>query len=554
MTDEFKDVKFTGISVTDGKSPSINFEVMDCINAKIVGLSILRTDLTPRNLENLIASNNGICEEPDEICDFLLKNYNSNLKTRQFPIARYHTQLGWKEGDGKSIFLGQNIVSDDETILSEYSGKLDLKPRGNIENVVTMLNEEIIGTKEWSKLEAVLSAAVGSLLLSFANHFWNADLNNVILHLFGGSSNGKSTALTLFVSVATNPEKKKGYWLIFASTEGSLVKRIGNNEGLPVVIDELSGVTKKELDGFVYTIGNGEEKDRLKPGGIGLQESATFQTVVMSSGELSLLKKCTQNEGGRARCFEFANEQWTSSKSQAVNVKACLSKNYGLIAPMIAKELIHNSNRWRQRLNYYRRKVEKEIRERNITCSIKDRVGEYVALFTLAGEVTNATLNISLKIDEIFDFFFTNIVVANDEEANMGKNAYYTIMKYVSEHRDLFADAGFYGGTRSQFNTFDLDADKDGFIYGCRNHIVDDKVYNNIIVFRSGRIESVLSEAGFSETKVALYKLRQSKLIKTKDANRNTYPYVINGTEVNCVAVYFEDKGTEVQDIGDETE
>ncbi len=386
------------------------------------------------------------------------------------------------------------------------------------------------------------------------NHFWNADLNNVILHLFGGSSNGKSTALTLFVSVATNPEKKKGYWLIFASTEGSLVKRIGNNEGLPVVIDELSGVTKKELDGFVYTIGNGEEKDRLKPGGIGLQESATFQTVVMSSGELSLLKKCTQNEGLRARCFEFANEQWTSSKSQAVNVKACLSKNYGLIAPMIAKELIHNSNRWRQRLNYYRRKVEKEIRERNITCSIKDRVGEYVALFTLAGEVTNATLNISLKIDEIFDFFFTNIVVANDEEANMGKNAYYTIMKYVSEHRDLFADAGFYGGTRSQFNTFDLDADKDGFIYGCRNHIVDDKVYNNIIVFRSGRIESVLSEAGFSETKVALYKLRQSKLIKTKDANRNTYPYVINGTEVNCVAVYFEDKGTEVQDIGDETE
>lgn len=389
MTDEFKDVKFTGISVTDGKSPSINFEVMDCINAKIVGLSILRTDLTPRNLENLIASNNGICEEPDEICDFLLKNYNSNLKTRQFPIYRYHTQLGWKEIDGMPIYLGQNIISDDETMLSEYSGKLDLKPRGSIEDIVTMLNKEIIGTEEWSKLEAVLSAAVGSLLLSFANHFWNADLNNVILHLFGGSSNGKSTALTLFASVATNPEKKKGYWLIFASTEGSLVKRIGNNEGLPVVIDELSGVTKKELDGFVYTIGNGEEKDRLKPGGIGLQDSAAFQTVILSSGEISLLKKCTQNEGLRARCFEFANEQWTASKSQAVHVKACLRDNYGLIAPMIAWELIHNSNRWRQRLNFYRRKVEKEIKARNITCSIKDRVGEYVALFTLAGEVTN---------------------------------------------------------------------------------------------------------------------------------------------------------------------
>lgn len=87
MTDEFKDVKFTGISVTDGKSPSINFDVMDCINAKIVGLSILRTDLTPRNLENLIASNNAICEDPEEICNFLLKNYNSNLKTRWWAIC-----------------------------------------------------------------------------------------------------------------------------------------------------------------------------------------------------------------------------------------------------------------------------------------------------------------------------------------------------------------------------------------------------------------------------------------------------------------------------------
>lgn len=552
MTDEFKDVKFTGISVTDGKSPSINFDVMDCINAKIVGLSILRTDLTPRNLENLIASNNGICEDPEEICNFLLKNYNSNLKTRHFPIDRYHTQLGWKEIDGEPIYLGQNIISDDETILSEYSGKLDLKPRGNIENVVTMLNEEIIGTKEWSKLEAVLSAAVGSLLLSFANHFWNSDLNNVILHLFGGSSNGKSTALSLFASVATNPEKKKGYWLIFASTEGSLVKRIGNNEGLPVVIDELSGVTKKELDGFVYTIGNGEEKDRLKPGGNGLQESAVFQMVVLSSGEISLLKKCTQNEGLRARCFEFANEQWTYSKSQAVHIKSCLSKNYGLIAPMIAKELIHNSNRWRQRLNFYRRKVEKEIKERNITCSIKDRVGEYVALFTLAGEVTNATLNISLSIDKIFDFFFTHIVVANDEEANMARNAYYALLKYISENAELFAECGYIGGSRSILNTFSIDAEKEGLYYGIRQRIIDNKEYDMVYVFRPGKAESILTDSGFAETKVALFKMRKEGLLKTKDPARNTYTYNINGVDVNCIAIYYQDNSAKIHDIGDE--
>lgn len=419
MTNESKDIKFVGISVKDGQAPAIKFKVFDCINDKTIELSIPRTELLPRNVENLIACNNGICEEPEEICNFLLKSYNSCLKTRQFHIERYHTQVGWKEIDGKPIYLGQNVISDNETLQSEYSGKLDLKPSGDIKEVIDMLNCEIIVTQEWSKLEAILCAAVGSLILSYANHFWDSDLNNVILHLFGGSSNGKSTALTLFASVATNPQKKKGYWNTYTSTEGSLIKKIGNNEGLPVVIDEISGVTKKQLDSFVYSIGNGEEKDRLKPGGNGLQESAVFQTVVLSSGELSLLKKCTQNEGLRARCFEFANEQWTYSKSQAVHIKSCLSKNYGLIAPMIARELIHNSNQWRKRLEFYRERVEQEIEKRNITCSIKDRVGEYVALFTLAGEVINVTLNVSLDIDKVYEFFFTNIVVANDEEANM---------------------------------------------------------------------------------------------------------------------------------------
>lgn len=552
MTNESKDIKFVGISVKDGQAPAIKFKVLDCINDKTIELSIPRTELSPKNVENLIARNNGICEEPEEICNFLLKSYNSCLKTRQFPIERYHTKVGWKEIDGKPVYLGQDVISDNETLQSEYSGKLDLKPSGDIKEVIDMLNREIIVTQEWSKLEAILCAAVGSLILSYANHFWDSDINNVILHLFGGSSNGKSTALTLFASVATNPQKKKGYWHTYTSTEGSLIKRIGNNEGLPVVIDEISGVTKKQLDSFVYSIGNGEEKDRLKPGGNGLQESAVFQTVVLSSGELSLLKKCTQNEGLRARCFEFANEQWTSSKSQAVHVKACLRDNYGLIAPMIAWELIHNSNRWRQRLNFYRGKVEKEIKERNITCSIKDRVGEYVALFTLAGEVTNATLNISLKIDEIFDFFFTHIVVANDEEANMARNAYYALLKYISENAELFADCGYIGGSRSILNTFSIDAEKEGFYYGIRQRIIDNKEYDMVYVFRPGKVESILTDSGFAETKVALFKMRKEGLLKTKDPARNTYTYNINGVDVNCIAIYYKDNSAKIHDIGDE--
>lgn len=153
MTD-IKDIEFRGVSKIEGKSPEIKFAIYDCINDKQVELSIARTNLTAHNLDKLISLNNGICEEPEEICNFLLKSYNSCLKTRQFPIEIYHIQVGWKEIDGKPIYFGQNVISDNETLQSEYSGKLDLKPSGDIKEVIDMLNCEIIATQEWSKLEA----------------------------------------------------------------------------------------------------------------------------------------------------------------------------------------------------------------------------------------------------------------------------------------------------------------------------------------------------------------------------------------------------------------
>ena len=57
MTNESKDIKFVGISVKDGQAPAIKFEVFDCINDKTLELSIPRTELLPRNVENLIARN-----------------------------------------------------------------------------------------------------------------------------------------------------------------------------------------------------------------------------------------------------------------------------------------------------------------------------------------------------------------------------------------------------------------------------------------------------------------------------------------------------------------
>ena len=554
MKDDCKEVVFSGISLVEGKEPNVNFKIRDCINERTIELSIPRSEMTPKKVENAIVSNNGICEDAEEIFKNLIQAYNNNLRTQAIQIRRFYESVGWKMDNGTIIYCGDNAISNCNIPKSEYCGNIDLVPCGSIDNIVSMIKSEITGQPDWCKLEAVLCISVGSLVLAYANVFWDADINNLILHLFGGSSNGKSTALSLFVSVASNPTKKKGFWLSYSSTEGYLIKWIGNNNGLPVTIDEISGVTKKERHSFVYPFRNGEEKGRLKAGGVNMQESAVFQMVILSSGEVSLLRKCTQNEGLRARCIEFPNEMWTISSAQAKRIKACLKKNYALIAPLVAQSLMEDSEYWKKRWEYYRKLVETEITARKITCSIKDRVGEYVALFTLAGEIINKTLNVDLDIEEIYKFCFLHIVVANDDEANMARNAYYTIINYISEHQDLFADCTFIGGARTQFDSIYLDADKEGFFYDCNDHEANGVIYNRVYVFRPGKVESILADAGFTESRVALYKLRKEKLLKTKDAKRNTFNYVINDVELKCIAVYYVNNTGKVCDLGEDEE
>ncbi|MBO5031681.1 MAG: DUF927 domain-containing protein [Lachnospiraceae bacterium] len=536
------DVFFKGVTCIERKNPQITFSVKDCINNVYVDVNIPRTAMEPSNVERAIAINNGVCEDAKSICRNLLKRYNSALKDGTLHIRYLHTRLGWHIVDNETVFYGDSIVCKDNAVISSYCGNIDVKPVGDIMNVINMIKNKIIGVQGWSKLEAVIAFGVGAIVLAYANIEWNTSFNNILLHLVGGSTTGKSTALILFSGLGCNPDPKLGFWISHASTEGSIIKRIGNNNGYPVAIDEISAGTRKEYDSFVYTIGNGEEKDRLKPGGIGLQDSVTFQTAVLSSGEVSLLKKCSKNEGIRARCIEFANVYWTESKQQSIAIKECMKSNHGLVAPMVAKELIANGDKWKERWEFWRKKVDAKISKDKICLSIGGRVADYVALFTLAAEIANVVLDIELNVNEIFKFCYEYIIIANEEEANLAVRAYSAIVEYISRNRDRFADATFFGGSRSMYDDVTLDTNQDGFYHNVRRKTINGNVYDMVYVFRMGAMENILADAGFADAKVSLFKLREAGYLKTKDNNRNTYSYTINGSTQKCIAVYFRDE------------
>ena len=539
--EEVKAIVIDNVSVKKGKAPILTFSFPDYLLGGKKSVSMELTKINPKSLRNQILKNNGICEDSELQYKQLMKSYNKSAMQHVLKIIRKHDNLGWELLDDKElVFYGDTAVSERDDIQSEYDGALDIKPKGSIEKIVTMIKKQILDIKEWSPMQAVIAFSASATVLPFVKTFWGVDLDNPILHLHGGSTSGKSTVLKLNAGLGSNPAKKKAFWLTHESSLVALIKRIGNNMGYPVSIDELSSAKRKEYDEFVYSLGNGEEKDRVKAGGVGLQESASFSTVIMSSGEVSLLRKCSSNEGIRARCIEISNVTWTASKEQANEIKRCMRYNYGFLPELIAKELLKNTELWKTRWSEISRDVEMRIEKDKIMISIIPRVADYVTLFILAAEIVNKVLNIKLDVKKIYDFCYMHIVVANADEANMAQRVYDTLLEHYGMHRDLFPEGEYYG-CKSQNNVYSLNPEEEGFTRSAyRKRTVNGVVMDRQIVFRLSSIERILDEKGFS-VKVALNKLKDAKLLGTKDDRRYTSKVTINDVEQDVVIIYVKD-------------
>lgn len=540
----------SNILVEDNEAPKAELSICNMLTGEYVTEYVAIDELNKEKFKKLILKNGGVCTCPDAQFKKLKSEYFKSLIDKSAHIIKIHKDLGWKNSNGTNVFLGHNKISltGEE---SGYRGNIDVSPVGNTDELVAMIDKWIIGCSEWSPLEAVISFSVAATILPFIRLVWGMELDNPIIHIIGGSTTGKSTALKMHVSFGSDfTNRKRSFLISFESSLVSIIHRIGQNWGFPVSIDELSAGSRKSYDEFIYTLGNGEEKDRLKAGGIGLQESATFSTVVMTSGEISMHRKCSNNEGIRGRCFEIPNVHWTESKEQSVAIIECLRNNHGLITPLVAEEMLKNSDFWHDRWNEISNKVHSKILDDKVYVSITPRVADFVTLFTMAAEVVNKIFSIKLNVDAIFKFCYDYIIIANAEEANLAERAYACIMGHFSNNLALYPDGELYG-CKDQYNGYSLQTEEEGFHRdAARVRKVMGKELNKQVVFRKSSIERILDEGGFS-VKVALNKLKEANLLATKDRARCTNRATINGVEQDVVVVYYKNDADDAIVVND---
>ena len=145
---------------------------------------------------------------------------------------------------------------------------------------------------------------------------------------------------------ATNGEVicERSVYGSWGATENSTTAQCCGNMGAAIIFNELGKFDGKDLTRIVYNLSEGTDKVRLDPK-MTSYTSESYATSIISSGEISLLSRCTSKATGlQVRVLEIS-DQLTDNAEQARTIKDVCRKHNGHAAPAFAQYILDNGDR-----------------------------------------------------------------------------------------------------------------------------------------------------------------------------------------------------------------
>lgn len=358
---------------------------------------------------------------------YVLKQIRNGISN--MPETFVHSEMGFSHYNDKLIFKHFQLLGSGINIKSIYDGEYDIEPKGSLQNWLSLFDEEVKG---YIPLELAVVFGLAAPLVGLIADTVN--VNSQLIHLVGNSSIGKTTALQLAVSTFGSPQiSPNSLILTYNATQNSLVKKLAGNRGVPMAIDEASMVPSKDWTDYLYIITSGEDKERLTKE-LKLVERASFRTVVLSSGEYSLISKAANNIGIHGRVLEFSDIKWTKGSVNSNVIKEVCSTNYGHIGPKFVLELMKISQESLKReYNKWCKKIQGLLKP----TQIRDRLAQTLSIYMLVACIAKSKLKLDLDIKGILGFLIQNV---NDKatEFDIAIKAYEYIKEVVAKNPHHF--------------------------------------------------------------------------------------------------------------------
>ncbi|WP_369355207.1 DUF927 domain-containing protein [Lysinibacillus capsici] len=441
------------------------------------------------------------------VIDYLVKS------EKKVPVSYQYNYLGWGAYKQRLLFKHSSLSFGDRTN-AEYKGMFNIQPKGSLFIWEQTVEKYIKGH---IPLELALCLGFSATLVGYINQFLDIHQDSLLFHLSGNSTTGKSTAAMVAVSGFGDPKEGPNSLIqSFDGTDNALVSLITKNYGVPIAFDETTMTTMKQekLTSFLYKWAKNVEKARQNRNAE-LREREAWGTTIITTGESSIIGQSNQNEGIRARVFEFEGIQWTKDKNQATKLNHLLSANYGWgVKPFVDNFLkysrAHFLAAWQN---------ETEIMERHLPNSkFENRISKKFSLVIMTAMLLNETFDFDFDVEGIRQMLVQQEMVSLEERL-IGPKALELIREWVLKYQKHFY-INSQGNPESQT------------IYGRID--IDKKASTTTVFILASEFKQMLRLAGFSDVKVVLRELdKLSVLIKEKDTQQNKYHIrrVIKGQE-----------------------
>ncbi|WP_103144409.1 cassette chromosome replicative helicase [Staphylococcus aureus] len=410
--------------------------------------------LTTRNLPSLIKYGYSINEKHIRSLSYALQ-----LMRDRLPLSELYEGVGILETPFGYLISLDKVLNSVQFNQSSPSYPIvdsayDLTPKGTFDNWFNMYIDEVKGHL---LLELAVIFGISALVTSFLKHKHEIEFAGILFSFTGQSSTGKSTAAALAVSVAGNPTK--GNETLFRSwnaTRNALEGYLSNNYGVPIVFDELSSTTLRDTKGLLYSIAEGQGRQRSNVHGE-VKTPKNWGTSVISTSEYSIFNDSAQNDGLRVRTIEI-NEQFTTNATNADNIKKAVALNYGHVLPLVAKYLI---NREDEVIQWFYKEVDWfEAKLKDETNNTGIRMFKRYAVITTSAKILGRVLSTDIDIANIRDYFIdyhTHTV----SERSLADKAIDVIIQFVAQNRGKFSDEG---ALKNMFENYGLISLKDDHI------------------------------------------------------------------------------------------
>ena len=367
------------------------------------------------------------------------------------PVPSY-SALGWIRvphvdsvtGEYEYMFCYRCHELIGSTGSSKYLGDFAVGPVGDYDRWREMVVNDVL---PYDTLLLVLVAALSAVVVGALS--FKIPVESAILHLHLPSSRGKSTAGYLAASTIGKPASAKipfmdedgrnielrSVFQSWGATDNALIHSMAHNRGAVVVLDELGKCLTPNMNRVIFDIVDGSDKRRLGSD-LTSRDSSGFCSSYISTGECSLLERCSSKLEGLAVRIMEVNTPLAKDAQHANRIKRICSKNNGFAAPALAEYIIdHGGEDYvLERYEYWKDALPQHFSD---TPNVHRFIEKFAALYMCTAEIAAKALNLPIDTNRLLAY-----LVQYDKMRGASRNtsleSYSKLLEHCSKNEAKF--------------------------------------------------------------------------------------------------------------------